>query len=241
MKRYFAPVLFIGLFCAAWIATKAFAQANNAAAQSHLAAARALAYEPGHDYTGSFEVICVQPQPAGARGNGGRGGGGGRGAAADGGAARGGARGAPPRDQWYAEPAKLFDNLYFVGADNDSAYALTTSDGIILLNTVPDYAAEAEIIEGFKKLGLDPAKMKYVVIADARNPSYGGVALPSGSLSTARVVVRSRLECDGKDECARCYPAEERHGCHRRTETHSRRHDYHRCMSRQAIPPARSP
>jgi metallo-beta-lactamase class B len=62
-----------------------------------------------------------------------------------------------------------------VGADNDSAYALTTSDGIILLNTVPEYAAEAEIIEGFKKLGLDPAKIKYVVISDARNPSYGGV------------------------------------------------------------------
>src|SRR5262245_55611638 len=115
MKRYFAPALFIGLVCAGLITTKAFAQPTNANAQSHLAAARALAYDPGHDYTGSFEVICAQPQPAGARGNGGRGGGGG--GAADGGAARGGARGAPPRNQWYAEPAKLFDNLYFVGAD----------------------------------------------------------------------------------------------------------------------------
>src|SRR5262245_30216078 len=76
MKRYFAPALFIGLVCAGLITTQAFAQANNANAQSHLAAARALAYEPGHDYTGSFEVICAQPQPAGARGNGGRGGGG---------------------------------------------------------------------------------------------------------------------------------------------------------------------
>ena len=180
MKRYLAPLLFIGLLSTSWIARNAFAQANNASAQSHLAAARALAYEPGHDYTGSFEVICVPPRPAAPRGEGARGaGGGGRGTAPDGGAARGGGggggRGAPPREQWYADPAKLFDNLYFVGADNDSAYALTTSDGIILLNTVPDYAAEAEIIEGFKKLGLDPGKIKYVVIADARNPSYGGV------------------------------------------------------------------
>ena len=178
MNRHLAAVMFIILLSIVWTGSNAFAQANNANAQSHLAAARALAYEPGHDYTGSFEVICAQPQPAAARGNGGRGGGGGgggRGGAGDGGGARGGGRGAPPREQWYAEPAKLFDNLYFVGADNDSAYALATSDGIILLNTVPDYAVEAEIIDGFKKLGLDPAKIKYVVIADARNPSYGGV------------------------------------------------------------------
>jgi metallo-beta-lactamase class B len=160
MQRYLVPLLSVGLL----FATDALAQGNNANAQAHLAAARALAYEPGHDYTGSFEVICAQPQPAAPRGDGARGAGGG-----------GGQRGAPPRAQWYAEPAKLFDNLYFVGADNDSAYALTTSEGIILLNTVPDYAAEAEIVEGMKKLGLDPAKIKYVVIADARNPSYGGV------------------------------------------------------------------
>src|SRR4051812_15217928 len=131
MKRYLVSVLCAGLLATSWIATHAFAQANNANAQAHLAAARALAYEPGHDFTGSFEVICVPPRPAAPRGEGARGGGGGQ-----------GARGAPPRAQWYAEPAKLFDNLYFVGADNDSAYALTTSDGIILLNTVPDYAVE---------------------------------------------------------------------------------------------------
>lgn len=164
MKRYLMSALYVGLLSTSWIATDAFGQANNANAQAHLAAARALAYEPGHDYTGSFEVICVPPRPAAAGGGAARGGGGG-----------GGGRGAPPREQWYAEPARLFDNLYFVGADNDSAYALTTSDGIILLNTVPEYAVEAEIIEGFKKLGLDPARIKYVVISDARNPSYGGV------------------------------------------------------------------
>src|SRR5947199_7315011 len=117
MKRYFAPVMFIVLVSTSWIATHAFAQANNANGQAHLAAARALAYEPGHDYTGSFEVICVPPRPAAPRGEGARGaGGGGRGTAPDGGAARGGGggggRGAPPREQWYADPAKLFDNLY---------------------------------------------------------------------------------------------------------------------------------
>lgn len=56
MKRYLVSVLYVGLLSTSWIATNAFAQANNANAQAHLAAARALAYEPGHDYTGSFEV-----------------------------------------------------------------------------------------------------------------------------------------------------------------------------------------
>lgn len=157
-------VLCVALLFTGWSATDALGQASKTTAEAHLAAARALAYEPGHDYTGSFEVICVPPRAAAPQ--------------AGGGAARGGGGGgrvAPPRERWYAEPARLFDNLYFVGANNDSAYALTTSDGIILLNTVPEYAVEAEIIEGLKKLGLDPATIKYVVISDARAPSYGGV------------------------------------------------------------------
>ena len=33
---------------------------------------------------------------------------------------------APPRDSWYAEPAKVFDNFYFVGGKIHSSWALTT-------------------------------------------------------------------------------------------------------------------
>jgi metallo-beta-lactamase class B len=39
---------------------------------------------------------------------------------------------APARDTWFAEPAKVFDNLYFVGGRLHSAWALTTTEGIIL-------------------------------------------------------------------------------------------------------------
>src|SRR5580765_7500465 len=34
---------------------------------------------------------------------------------------------APARNTWYAEPARVFDNLYFVGGKIHSAWALTTS------------------------------------------------------------------------------------------------------------------
>jgi metallo-beta-lactamase class B len=167
MKGYLMPVFCSVFFLAGWIPIEADAQGANA--QSHAAAARALAYEPGHDFTFAFEVICAEPRPAGQRA------GGGRGAAPERGAAPAGGRGNPPRAQWYAEPVKLFDNLYYVGTDNDSVYALTTSEGIVLLNAGPDYSVEAEVVDGMKKLGLDPANIKYTVVADARAPSYGGV------------------------------------------------------------------
>ena len=153
------------------------AQAQSAEAQKHVAAAKALAYEPGNDYTGSFETICEEPRPPAApRGAGG--GGGGRGGD---GAAAGGQRGAapvgrnvPPRAQWYAPPARIFDNMYYVGSSNNSVYAITTAQGIVLINAGEYYSVEAEIVEGFKTLGLNTADIKYVIIADAREPSYSG-------------------------------------------------------------------
>jgi metallo-beta-lactamase class B len=79
----------------------------------------------------------------------------------------GGARVIPDRASWYAEPARMFDNLYWVGTKIHSAWALQTSGGIILIDTLYNYAVEAEIVEGLKKLGLDPATIKYVIITHA--------------------------------------------------------------------------
>jgi metallo-beta-lactamase class B len=64
-----------------------------------------------------------------------------------------------------------------VGSNNDSVWAVTTSQGIILLNAAQDYAAEAEVVEGMMAMGLNPADVKYVV-ATAPNPqNYGGARL----------------------------------------------------------------
>jgi hypothetical protein len=49
---------------------------------------------------------------------------------------------APARETWYADPARVFDNLYFVGGKVHSAWALTTSDGIILIDTIFPYNSE---------------------------------------------------------------------------------------------------
>lgn len=84
------------------------------------------------------------------------------------------ASGPPARATWHAEPAKVFDNLYFVGQTEYSAWAVTTSDGIILMDAIFDYSVEDEVVNGLKTLGLDPAQIKYVVISHAHGDHVGG-------------------------------------------------------------------
>ena len=81
---------------------------------------------------------------------------------------------APARDTWYADPAKVFDNLYFVGGKVHNSWALTTSEGIILLDTIFPYNSEELIVGGMKKLGLNPSDIKYVVISHAHADHIGG-------------------------------------------------------------------
>src|SRR5688572_24432242 len=84
---------------------------------------------------------------------------------------------APARATWYAEPAKIFDNLYFVGGRVHSAWALTTSDGIILIDTIYPYNSEELIVGGLQKLGLDPKTIKYVIISHAHGDHIGGAEM----------------------------------------------------------------
>jgi metallo-beta-lactamase class B len=84
---------------------------------------------------------------------------------------------APARATWYAEPAKVFDNLYFVGGSVHSSWALTTSDGIILIDTIYPYNSEELIVGGLQKLGLDPKSIKYVIISHAHGDHIGGAEM----------------------------------------------------------------
>ena len=84
---------------------------------------------------------------------------------------------APARDTWFAEPAKVFDNLYFVGGKLHSAWALTTKEGIILIDTIYPYNSEELVIGGMQKVGLDPKNIKYVLISHAHGDHIGGAEM----------------------------------------------------------------
>ena len=43
---------------------------------------------------------------------------------------------APPRDFWYADSARVFDNFYFVGGKVHLAWALMIKDGIIFIQSL---------------------------------------------------------------------------------------------------------
>ena len=72
-------------------------------------------------------------------------------------------------------PTRIFDNLYSVGQNEVSAFALDTSGGIILFDALSS-ADEAEhlLIPNMVALGLNPARIRYVVVTHAHGDHYGG-------------------------------------------------------------------
>lgn len=78
------------------------------------------------------------------------------------------------RDSWYKPPARVFDNLYYVGQSSVSAWAIDTPDGIILVDALFEYSVEAEIVAGLRTVGLDPARIKYVIVLHGHRDHFGG-------------------------------------------------------------------
>jgi metallo-beta-lactamase class B len=138
---------------AALLAAAGAAEAQNDRVDEHVAAARSIAGE----HAGMVDRLCPRPQAAA-------------------GAARGRPpqRGTPSRDDWYAEPVKVFDNLYYVGMTEFSTWAVTTSDGIIVIDPIFDYSVEAEVVDGLRTLGFDPADIRYVLISHGHGDHAGG-------------------------------------------------------------------
>jgi metallo-beta-lactamase class B len=157
---------------------------------AHIALARIAA---GIEYQNLFNFLCAVP---GARGGG----------PAGGGRRGGGAPPGPPdRSTWYAAPVKVFDNLYFVGQSEYSAWAVTTSEGIILIDTLFDYSVEEEVVGGLEKLGLDPAMIRYAVVTHPHPDHHGGAKLLQDRYKTR--IVMSAADWDVIDRLGGTTPA----------------------------------
>ena len=146
--RSHALGLLSALGLAATLGGLAVAGQSPATAESHVAAAKAAA---GTDHLGLFGSLCSPvPDPPGAP--------------------------PPPRSAWHADPVKVFDNLYFLGMTEYSAWAVTTSEGIIIVDALYDYSVEDEVVGGLKALGLDPAQIKYVLVSHGHRDHAGGAS-----------------------------------------------------------------
>jgi metallo-beta-lactamase class B len=128
--------------------------ANSKEAQAHVAKAKAIA---GNDakLQMRFENTCgaLGPQRPALE------------------AQNAGQKPAPPK---VVEPVKLFDNLWYIGYDTIGAWVIQTTDGILMIDALNNVAEATDIIEpSLKKIGLDPAQVKYIVVGHGHFDHFG--------------------------------------------------------------------
>jgi metallo-beta-lactamase class B len=141
--------------------------------EAHVAAAKAAA---GTAHAGLFDRLCTAPAPRPA-------------GTATPTTARGVTPPAPPDSaRWAADPVKVFDNLLFVGEKEYSAWAITTSAGIIVLDTIFEYSVDRQIAGGLTKLGYDPTTIKYAIVSHGHRDHSGGARFLQDKFN-ARVIL----------------------------------------------------
>jgi metallo-beta-lactamase class B len=162
------------------------ARAQTDPTEKHVAAAKASVSpkaanpQPWHIFNSAFNQMCAEPKP--------------------------GARPQPvgkdvplepgeaakltptPREKWYAPPAKVFDNLYYIGTKTESTWALNTSGGIILINTNFDWVTP-ELLDELRTFNLDPANIKYAIIVRSHSDQSWGINALKKIVPSARVIM----------------------------------------------------
>jgi metallo-beta-lactamase class B len=93
-----------------------------------------------------------------------------------------------PRAQTIAEPFKMFDNMYYVGLQTVSVFLITTSDGLMLIAAAYGDTADP-VLDNIRKLGFDPANIKYILISHGHNDHFAGAGRIKQVATRARVGV----------------------------------------------------
>jgi metallo-beta-lactamase class B len=72
------------------------------------------------------------------------------------------------------EPTKIFDNVYAIGNQGTVVYVINTSDGLLMIDSLSANQVDTQLLPGFQKLGLDPAKVKMIVMGHGHADHFGG-------------------------------------------------------------------
>lgn len=164
MRPLFISLASGAVFMCAAIAAMAQTAGVGSTVAAHVAAAKAAADD---SWLILYSELCGVAMGAGGR-------------ASSAGPARGaggGGRqaGPPPRDQWYRDPVKVFDNLFVFPTSDVNAWAIQTSDGIIMIDATFEYMVKDLIVDAMPQVGLDPKQIKYVVVTHGHGDHSAGV------------------------------------------------------------------
>ena len=172
--RYHLALLCGVVLIVGGVATDARAQA--AAAKTHVEAARAAVeprvankLAPFQSFKSLFDQACREPKLPDAM--------------------RVEDRSAPmPRKDWFTWPARIFDNLYYIGTKSAAVWAINTADGIIVIDANFDYDSKELVLE-LLHYGLDPKNIKYILITHAHDDRYWGAKALQDTYPNARVAM----------------------------------------------------
>lgn len=95
------------------------------------------------------------------------------------------------------EPWKVFDNVTFVGACWVSAWAVRTTEGVVLIDTLHEPHVD-RLVANLARAGIDLADIKYVLMTHGHFDHAGGAAKLKPLLPNARFVMTQT----GWDEAA---------------------------------------
>ncbi|MGH7583510.1 MAG: hypothetical protein ACREL5_09815, partial [Gemmatimonadales bacterium] len=87
-----------------------------------------------------------------------------------------------PRTDPYGEPDKddrvtptrVFDNVYYVGTRTLGTWVVATGDSLVLIDAMHTKWVKSTLLDGMKKLKLDPSKVAYVIVTQGIGKDYGG-------------------------------------------------------------------
>jgi metallo-beta-lactamase class B len=72
------------------------------------------------------------------------------------------------------DPVKIFDNVYAIGRTGTAVYAVTTSAGILLIDSGYEADVRPVLLDGMKTLNLDPAQIKTIIITHGHVDHFAG-------------------------------------------------------------------
>ena len=211
MTRYLVPLCGVVVVAGSLITG---VNAQSAAAKVHVDAARAAVApsvanpnRPHETFKALFDQACIEPKlPDTMRTN--------------------DRSAVVPRKEWFTFPVEIFDNLHFVGTKTAGVWAVSSSEGIILIDTNFHYSSK-ELVLGMMNFGLDPNDIKYIIVTHAHDDRYWGAKALQDTYPKARVAM-SAADWDIVARTTHLRSSSpEGHGRHRWPEDHARRRDRH--------------